>query len=63
MAGGYDNEDRQAELEELRQAKEREAREKLEAERRKAALRRDNMAEAAELPRQRDREDPPADAT
>ncbi|MCA1818914.1 MAG: hypothetical protein ABR562_05485 [Thermoplasmatota archaeon] len=33
MAGGYDNEDRQAELEELRREKEREARERLDAER------------------------------
>jgi hypothetical protein len=30
MAGGYDNEDRQAGLEELRREKEREARERLE---------------------------------
>jgi hypothetical protein len=49
MAGGYDNEDRQAELEELRRAKEREARARLEAERKAQALRRDNAPDAGEL--------------
>lgn len=38
MAGGYDSEDRQAELDELRREKEREAREKLEAMRREQAI-------------------------
>ncbi|MCA1811378.1 MAG: hypothetical protein LC623_05140 [Halobacteriales archaeon] len=62
MAGGYDNEDRQAELEELRQEKERAAREKLEAQHRQAALRRDNLPEPGELRKPGDHHDtPPAD--
>jgi hypothetical protein len=38
MAGGYESGDRQAELEELRREKEREAREKMEAMRRAQGL-------------------------
>ncbi|HUR61806.1 MAG TPA: hypothetical protein VM286_05515 [Candidatus Thermoplasmatota archaeon] len=38
MAGGYESEDRQAELDEMRREKEREAREKLEAMRREQAI-------------------------
>lgn len=44
MAGGYENEDRQAEMEELRREKEREARERMEK------ARRDLMADAASTP-------------
>jgi hypothetical protein len=56
MAGGYENEDRQAEMEELRREKEREAREKLEAERRQTH-RRDNVPEPGELARPGDHDE------
>ncbi|HEX2065190.1 MAG TPA: hypothetical protein VHI93_00080 [Candidatus Thermoplasmatota archaeon] len=57
MAGGYENEDRQAELEELRREKEREARERLEAERRSQGLRRDNAPGPGELAHPDDHEE------
>ena len=60
MAGGYENEDRQAELEEHRHRREQEERERLERERLEHArhgLRRDNLPEPGEMPRPRDHED------